>query len=212
MDSPGDFATFLLQSFLLILVAMDAIGTLPFLLSLTRNMTPSERRRVTRISILTAAVLGFVFLFVGNWVLSVLSIQKGDFAVAGGLILLSLSVVYLVTGKLVDELVKDEMVAVVPIGTPLLVGPATLTAILLQVTNYHQEHSMASSVGIVSLAFVINLLAAWLVFAQSQRIADFLGEGGLRAVSRIASLLLAAIAVKMIRDGIILIIEDMPNH
>jgi multiple antibiotic resistance protein len=209
MDSFGDLPNSLLLSFLPIFVAMDAVGTLPFLLALTEEMTPSERRRVVRVSIVTAAGVGFIFLVLGNWTLHVLSIQKGDFAVAGGLILLALSIVYLVTGKLMDELVKDEMVAVVPIGTPLLAGPATLTTILLMVTRYTQDHSMAYSMGVVALSFLLNLLIAWLAFAQSQRIADFLGEGGLKAVSKISSLLLAAIAVMMIREGILLIIDDL---
>ena len=86
------------------------------------------------------------------------------------------------------------MIGVVPIGTPLVVGPAVLTTLLLLT----QEHFVPA----VILAFVLNLAFAWLVFAQANRVVRLLREQGLRASSQIASLLLAAIAVMMIRRGL----------
>ena len=90
--------------------------------------------------------------------------------------------------------VGEQMLGVVPIGTPLVAGPATLTTLLVLVGQY--------GIAVVVLAFVLNLAVVWLIFSQANRIAQFLGTGGLRATAKIASLLLAAIAVKMIRQGI----------
>jgi len=139
---------------------------------------------------------------VGKIVLLLLSIEVADFLIAGGIILLALSIKDLTTGRMIDLSTKEEMVAVVPIGTPLLAGPAMLTTLLLLFDQLSNDHSTIYSAIILMIAFLINLIVAWGIFSQSNRIASWLGEGGLKAVTKIASLLLAAIAVKMIRVGI----------
>jgi len=110
---------------------------------------------------------------------------------------LVLAIRHLMTGKFIElrMAASTEMVGVVPIGTPLIVGPAVLTTLLLLIEQY--------SLVAVMLAFLLNLAFAWLIFAQANRVAGLLREPGLRAASQIASLLLAAIAVMMIRKGII---------
>ena len=125
-----------------------------------------------------------------------MGISVGSFAIAGGLILLVLSIKYMTTGRMV-ELIKEEMVAVVPIGTPLTVGPATITTLLLLATQF-QLH-------MVLISFTVNLLVAWLIFLASNQVVRFLGQGGLKAISRIFSLLLAAIGVTMIIRGLNLV-------
>jgi len=100
------------------------------------------------------------------------------------------------TGHMV-EIVREEMVAVVPIGTPLTVGPATITALLLLSNQY--------PLYIVLISFLLNILLTWVIFLTSDWIVRFMGRGGLRAVSRVFSLLLAAIAVNMIIHGLELV-------
>lgn len=190
------FINFLL-CFVPLFVAIDAPGVLPLVLSLTEGMKGKERIRVIHIAILTASIVGLAFLFAGKLVLDLLAISVGHFAIAGGILLLALSLRDLVAGKLMETPIKEEMVSVVPIGTPLTVGPATLTTLLLLTDEY--------GLGIVLWAFVLNLLLAWIIFLQGQAIANFLGQGGLRAISKLASLLLAAIAVRMIVKGITLL-------
>ncbi len=184
----------LVLSFVPLLVAIDAIGTLPIVLGLTEDATRGERLRMVNIALVTALVLGIGFLFLGKWLLRYLSIEVSHFAVAGGIVLLVLAVRDLTTGKMMEMPQKKEMMAVVPIGTPLTVGPATLATLLLLSDQYNE--------GVVLLAFALNVAAAWLVFVQGGRIAAFLGQGGLRALSKFASLLLAAIAVRMILLGL----------
>lgn len=92
------------------------------------------------------------------------------------------------------ELIKEEMVAVVPIGTPLTVGPATITTLLLLATQF--------PIYMVLVSFALNMLIAWGIFMAGGQIAHFFGQGGLKAVSRVFSLLLAAIAVTMIIHGL----------
>jgi multiple antibiotic resistance protein len=180
-------------TFIPLFIVIDAIGNLPFVISLTEGMSHHERYRVIHIASLTAAIIGLAFLFFGHFILSVMGISVGAFAIAGGLILLVLSVRYMTRGHMV-ETVKEEMVAVVPIGTPLTVGPATITTLLLLVNQF--------SLYIVLVSFVLNVLLTWIIFLLSNRIARFMGQGGLRAVSRVFSLLLAAIAVNMVIHGL----------
>lgn len=180
-------------TFLPLFIVIDAFGNLPFVISMGEDMVKQQRRKMVHYAILTATVVGLVFLFFGQFILNVLDISVGSFAIAGGLILLILSIRYMSTGHMVT-IVKEEMVAVVPIGTPLTVGPATITTLLLLVVQFPLYW--------VLISFVVNMLITWVIFLLSQKIAAFMGEGGLRAVSRVFSLLLAAIGVSMVIHGL----------
>jgi len=184
--------------FVPLFIAIDAIGTLPIVLNLERDMTSRERRKMVHIAIATASVLGVVFLVLGKLVLNIMDIKVGHFAIAGGLVLLALSLRDLVMGHTVEETPeRDEMLAVVPLGTPLTVGPATLTTLLL----LSDEYSMWS----VLLPLAVNLALAWVIFQQGELFARILGKGGIRGVAKVMGLLLATIAVRMIFRGIGLI-------
>jgi len=180
-------------TFIPLFIVIDALGNLPFVISLSDGMSRHERHRMVHIASATAAIIGLAFLFLGHFIIRVMGISVGAFAIAGGLILLVLSIRYMTSGRMV-EIVKEEMVAVVPIGTPLTVGPATITTLLLLVNQF--------PIYIVLVSFILNLLLTWLIFLLSGQIARFMGKGGLRAVSRVFSLLLAAIAVNMIIHGL----------
>lgn len=180
-------------TFVPLLIAIDVLGNVPIVVSLSEGMSHRERRRMIHIAVITAAVLGLAFLFFGRFILDVIGISLGSFAIAGGGLLLVLSIKYMITGRWV-EIVKEEMVAVVPIGTPLTVGPATITTLLLLGTQF--------PLYMVLLSFALNLLIVWIVFMLSSQVVGFLGQGGLRAISGIFNLLLAAIGVNMIFRGL----------
>jgi len=186
-----------IESFILtfvpLFIVMDPIGNLPFIISLSEGMTKSERRKMIHIAIITATLVGLVFLLFGRFILNVLDISVGSFAIAGGLILLVLSIKYMTSGQMV-ELIKEEMSAVVPIGTPLISGPATITTLLLLATQF--------SIYIVLISFTVNIFLSWIIFLLTGWIVRFTGLGGLKAVSKVFSLLLAAIAVSMIIRGL----------
>ena len=199
MGNSANFFTQLAFSFIPLFVAIDAVGALPIILSLTRDEEARQRIKTLRYAILTAFALGLGFLALGRSIFSVLGIESAHFLIGGGIILLVLSIKDIITGKLIESSVGEQMMGVVPIGTPLVVGPAALTTILVLIGQY--------SIPAVVVAFVLNLVVVWLVFSQANRVAGFLGTGGLRATAKIASLLLAAIAVKMITQGIQEILE-----
>ncbi len=193
MPATDSVAQQFLLTFVPLFVVLDPIGNVPFVVTLTEGMTRREQQRVVHIAMATALLLGLAFLFFGRLILDVLGISIGSFAIAGGLILLILSVRYILTGHIID-LVKEEMIAVVPIGTPLAVGPGTITLLLVLSGEY--------PIWIVLVALVLNIFLNWLIFLAGGVIAKFLGQGGLKAVSKVFSLLLAAIAVTMVLHGL----------
>ena len=190
MDTP--WQQFVL-TFVPLFIVIDSLGILPFIIPISQSMTIQERHKMINVAIITATIVGLIFLFFGQFILQVLDISVGAFAIAGGLILLMFSIKYMMTGHIV-EAVKEEMVAVVPVGTPLTAGPATITTLLLLATQF--------PLYMVLLSFTLNMLIAWGIFMAGNQIAHFLGQGGLKAISKIFSLLLAAIAVSMIINGL----------
>ena len=180
-------------TFVPLFVVIDALGVLPFVISMSEGMSKQERRKMIHVATITATIVGLVFLFLGQFILRVMSISVGSFAIAGGLILLVLSIKYMTTGRMV-EVIKEEMVAVVPIGTPLMAGPATIATLLLLATQF--------PLYMVLVSFALNMLIAWVMFMVGGQIARFLGQGVLKAISKVFSLLLAAIAVSMIIHGL----------
>ena len=188
----GFFHNFVL-TFLPLFIVVDALGNVPIILSLSEGMSRKQRNDVINIGVATATVVGLVFLFFGRWLLNVMGISQGAFTIAGGLILLVFSLRYLTAGRWMD-IIKEEMIAVVPIGTPLIVGPATITTLLLLVNDY--------PLYIILIALAANLILSWIAFVMASRISGFLGKGGLKAVSQIFNLLLVAIAVSMIIKGL----------
>ena len=193
----------LLLTFVPLFIVIDAVGNLPFVISLSEQMPCPERDRMVRGAVLTAAIVGFFFLFLGQLILKLMGISVGSFAIGGGIILLVLSINYMVSGHAL-EMIKEEMVAVVPIGTPLTVGPATIATLLLLATQFPIYY--------VVISFTINIALVWLIFTCSKYVIRFLGKGGIKAISKVASLLLAAIAVNMILKGLNMIgVINLPN-
>jgi multiple antibiotic resistance protein len=187
-----------LISIIPIMVALDAPGTLPIYMAMTEGMEKHERERIVRQSILTALIITIGFTFLGRAVFTALAITVEDFMIAGGIVLLIIAVIEIVRAGEKKYPVSSTF-GVVPFGTPLIAGPATLTTTLVLVGNYGYIP--------VILSLVVNILLAWLIFSQADRIIKFIGINGSRAFAKVAALLLAAIAVKMMRSGIFKIIE-----
>ena len=190
----------LASTFVFLFFAMDAVGNLPIFLALTQEISPKDRRQTANLATLTAFGIGVGFVALGKAIFSLLGIEVGDFLMAGGIILLILSIKDLVTGRIVEtgDSSASEMVGVVPLGTPLVVGPAVLAGLLLLIGQHH--------IAIVLSSLIVNLVIQWVLFRQATRIVAFLGRTGVNAISKIVMLLLAAIAVKMIREGVMTII------
>ena len=180
--------------FVPLFVAVDAIGVLPMFMSLTEGLELPALRRVIYQSVVTATVVGVSFLVVGKAILELLGITVGDFMVAGGSLLFVISVSDLLRAEKVQRRVDPEGLGAVPLGVPLITGPAVLTTSILLLN----EHGIV----VTAAALVPNVLIAGIVFYFAEAINRGLGNAGAKTASKIASLLLAAIAVMMVRKGV----------
>jgi multiple antibiotic resistance protein len=187
----------LIDSFLMtiipLFVVIDPLGNIPFVIALSEGMSRSEHRKLTYLATAAAGILGLFFLVLGQFVLKVLSISVSAFAVAGGLILLVLSIHHMSTGRLVES-TKEDLLAIVPIGTPITVGPAAITTLILLATQF--------PLYIVMVSFLLNMVLVFISLLLTDQIIRIMGKAGIKIFSRVAALLLAAIAVNMIIHGL----------
>ena len=181
-------------AFIPLFVAIDVLAVVPVFVSLTEGIDDRRRKSFTIEATLTAFAVSLVFLVAGKFIFSFLGITESDFRIGGGIVLLVISVKDLVTNKVVER-DADVSLSVVPIGIPLIMGPAALTTILILVDTYGYFWTVAS--------LLINLIIVWLVFRQSAQITKIMGKAGSRAFGKVASLFMAAIAVMMIRGGVL---------
>jgi len=184
-----DFA----QAFLPLFVAVDPIGLVAIFLALARGTARPQRQRIARHAILTGGGVALLFLFLGKSIFEAIGISVSDFQVAGGLILFILAARDLIhsTSELPETLA--EGFGVVPLGMPLIAGPAMIAALLLL------THTVGLWMTLAALISNLGIMA--LAFAYSDWLGEKIGQTGLRAISKIVSMLLAAIAIHMIRIG-----------
>lgn len=181
-------------AFIPVFVAVDALGVLPIFVSLTRGYERKEKTGIILQSMITALCLAVVFIFLGKAIFRALGITVGDFMIAGGMVLFCIAIIDIVNPEKKRRIPSKELGAV-PLGTPLIVGPAVLTTSLIIIGEYGIYPTL--------LAIVANILLAGLIFSLSEILIKVLGEAGAKALSKVTSLLLAAIAVMMIRKGVL---------
>jgi multiple antibiotic resistance protein len=180
-------------TFIPIFVAIDIFAVLPVFLSLTHGLPAAEHEKAIKESVITALFVSIAFMAMGKVIFRILGITDNDFKIAGGLVLLVFAVLDLVRRDEGSRKAGTKL-GIVPIGVPLIVGPAVLTTLLVLVARF----GIAATV----LALLINLFIVWLSFEKAPLIIKVLGGGGIMAVSKIMALLLASIAVMMVRMGI----------
>jgi len=178
--------------------ALNPISIVPTFNALTEGLPPERIRSVVLQSLATATAVAFAFLIAGRALFLMLGVTVADFMVAGGVLLFVISLRDLLGGVNRRASRGDESVGAVPIGVPLVVGPATLTTSILLV----DQHGALPTV----LAMLSNLGLVALTLFNASRIHRALGRSGSKALSKIAQLLLAAIAVMIIRRGLVQII------
>jgi len=185
-------------SFIPVFVAVDAVGVLPIFVSLTEGLQAKQQTKIIVQSMLTASALAVGFILVGKGVFRLLSITVGDFMVAGGAILFCLAITDVLNPAKKRRVPGTELGAV-PLGTPLIVGPAVLTTSIAIISQYGFWPTV--------IAVLLNILLAGLIFKTSGTLMRFVGDAGAKALSKITSLLLAAIAVMLIRKGLMQFLE-----
>ena len=179
-------------AFIPIFVAVDPIGLVAIFMGLGTSASGEYRKRQGYLGIFTALCVAIGFIFLGKIIFAALGITVADFQVAGGLILLGLAGRELLGLGPHDRGGSDEF-GIVPLGMPLIAGPALLTALLVLVDTVGLLFTLVS--------LLVNLALVAIAFCNAERFTRWMGKQGLRGVSKIIALLLAAIAVSLIRRG-----------
>ena len=181
-----------LKSVIALFIITDSPGNLPFFMGVTEGETTEERRKTFATAILTGLVLLLVFIAVGMALLDLFDVTLDDFKIAGGILLLWIAIEIMMRGRINIE--HKEDMGVVPLGSPLLVGPGAITTslVLLKLYGY----------AVILSAIVACFALIWLVLYFGESIYKFLGKNGSLILTKIAAILIAAIAVQFIRQGI----------
>ena len=182
-----------LITFIPLFVALDPIGLIPIFLGMAQGTKLERRNLVVNEAIVTALLITVTFLFLGRFIFHALSITDNDFRIAGGLILFGLAAQDILATDRRDADARTDF-GVVPLGMPLIAGPAMLTTIL----------TLVDSVGLLMtlLALIVNLAVVLVTLRSAIWFQRLLGLRTMRAVSKIVALLLAAIAVNLVRRGL----------
>lgn len=190
----NEWLTKFLLAFIPLFVAIDPIGLVAIFLGLGQNIPAERRQKIADQATWTGGLVALGFLFLGQSVFRALGISVSDFQIAGGLILFILAAKDLVQSAAEPEKLPEDF-GVVPLGMPLIAGPASITTLLVLTQN------QALGLAVILVALAVNLVLVVLAMHYSAWLGRKVGATGLRAISKIISMLLAAIAVSMIRQG-----------
>ena len=192
-----------LNVFIPIFVAIDAFALMPVFLSLTSELSSAERSRIINQSIVTSFAVSLVFVSTGEFVFRLIGVTVDDFKIAGGLVLLIIAVLEIVhPGTMKEKVVDRTTIGVVPIAVPMIVGPALLTTLIVLLEHY--------GAGMTLAGLILNLLVLWIFLKNVSLIHWLIGKTGIQAISKLMAILLASIAVMMIRMGLVNLLKGVP--
>jgi multiple antibiotic resistance protein len=190
--------------FISLFAILDPIGMIPIIIAFTLGLAPQKRARVGRMASLSVTAILLIALLIGEWVLEFFGISIHSFRVAGGILLLLMSIDMLfgnknipTPGDSVDGETNSSL-AIVPLSTPLLAGPGAISTIILDAHKGHGiGHYAALSSEIILMGFIV-----WLTFLVAPWISQRLGRIGSDVFSRLMGLIIASIAVEFIAAGL----------
>lgn len=181
---------------------LDAIGNIPIFHALLSSLTEEEKNKVITQSIILAAIILLVFAYGGYTFFNWLGLKLEDLKIAGGILLFILAYDLLAGEEIRIRKTRPEYLAVFPLATPLLAGPgAVTTAIIISQPPYNPIISL--------IAIIINIVLAWIILMKSGVFMRILGKTGMQLFSRIMGIIIASMAIMLIRTAILKIIEQI---
>jgi len=209
-----ELLSFALAAFSAVFVVVDPFAAVPFFLAMTSGDAADRKRETARRAAVAAGLVLAVFALTGALVFKLLGISLGAFKIAGGVLLLIMAVDMLRTrpsearitpGEVESGRVKED-VAIVPLAMPLLAGPGSIATVVVLMGRARSAHVWHGA--IVLAAIAVTAAAAYLVLAGAARVDRVLGKTGLNILERASGLLLAAIAIQFMLDGLA---ESLPG-
>jgi multiple antibiotic resistance protein len=195
-------ATNLAKAIIVLFIIVDPFGNVPIFMSLTEKMTEAQKRKVFNTATLIGILLLLVFAFTGQEIFLIFGISIYSFEVAGGILLLIISIKILISGSLHENIESPESIGAVPIAIPLLVGPGAITTTILNLQAF------GTLVTIMSVLIV--LFVTWIILRYVSSIYQFLGKTGAIVIAQVMALLIAAIAIQYILVGISHFLTSLP--
>jgi len=208
----------LFKPLIALLAIVNPIGVVPFFIHFTQNFSREERRRTIRISSFTAFVVIAVSALAGLKIIEFFGISIASFQVGGGMLLL-ISAVSMLNAHPAESKPSDvdegqqkvdagASIAVVPLTIPLLTGPATISTMVIYAERTRHWWELAV---LVCYGIVVGL-AAFMAFSAAGRIARWLGRTGINVMTRLMGLILAALAVEIMADGLVKLFPVLASH
>lgn len=200
-----DFADYL-KIFVGLLAVLNPFGMVPIFISMTHGQKPPELKKTIHLVAVSVATILLCALFLGDDILSLFGITIDSFRVGGGILILLMAISMLhakqspirQTSEEADESIEKESVAVVPLAMPLLAGPGAISAVILAA---HKSHS-AAHYGIIAFGLLVLSMIIWVTLRLSPWISKHISATGINVGTRIMGLILAAIAVEFIANGL----------
>lgn len=196
----------LLKSFISLLALINPVGAVPFFLSLTSEQSDGERRRTIRIASISVFCVIAITTLLGQQIISFFGISVGSLEVGGGIIMLLMAINMLnaqigntrATAEERNEAESKNSIAVVPLAIPLLTGPGTISTVIVYSAGVVHWYDRA---GLVVIGAVIAVICFW-ALRMADPIARFVGQTGINIGTRLMGLMLSALAVEFIVDGL----------
>lgn len=203
-DATREFLIALAQAFTALLIVLNPLGLVPVIASVTKDLEPRKQRKLIGQVAMIGCVLLLIFTFGGTQILRIFGITPDDLRVAGGLLLLSIAFSFVLKGSMSGDAKFQQNPSAAPIASPILVGPGAITTAVVLVKANVPHSEIVTAVAVVLASFV-----CWLVFLTTPKVYAIIKETGADIVVRIMGILLAAIAVVYIREGIAGLIHIM---
>ena len=197
-----EFFVALTQAVTALLIVLNPLALVPVMAAVTGGMDTVQQRRFATQVVLIGSALLLLFTFGGSLILQLFGITLHDLRVAGGLLLLSIGFSFVFKGRMASNMQAGETPSAAPFASPILVGPGSITtAVVLEKT---------SGVLVTATAVAIASLVTWLIFRSAPRVYGIIRESGADVLVRVMGILLAAIAVVYIRQGIFGLLHMAP--
>jgi multiple antibiotic resistance protein len=192
---PDDFVLKVLRSTMALLVVLNPVGTVPIYIALSQKMESTRKTQLSKSVIITSTVLLFVFAIAGSLIFAVFGITFSSFMVAGGVLQFIVAIELLTGGgwRFVASGISEET-GIVPLAFPLLAGPGAITAVIISF------ESTGLVVTVFSIAIEIGI--TYLILKNAERLYRVIGKRSSLIVTRVFAILIAAIAIEYIVDGI----------
>jgi len=195
-----------ISSFITLFIIVDPVLSIPIFISILANFSKNKRKEIIKKAVFVAAIVLIIFTLIGNTIFEILGIQMYSFMIASGILLFVISIEMLFgikpgtkgTKKEEVEAITKEDVTITPLAIPLLTGPGSMTT---SIVLYHSADTLADSF-VILINIIIVYFLAYIILSKSEKVYDILGHTGTMVIVRIMGLLLAAISVQFVINGI----------